>query len=99
MTADKKSELLQRWYEYVNPANKTYQEWLQDELETAEDALKAALADRERLQFMISVMNCWDMFGDFTEAYVEGFSTSRERADDAEWVAMIDRARNAKVTA
>ena len=48
--------------------------------------------DTERLEFLISVLNCWDMYGDFVNAYHQTKRTTRQRAESAEWRESIDSA-------
>jgi hypothetical protein len=57
------------------------------------EQLAGAREDRERLEFVISAMNCWDMYGQFHEAYHPTKRTSELRGTDAQWRAAIDAAR------
>lgn len=52
-------------------------------------------ADKGRLEFLISVLNCWNLYGRFLDEYHPTRKTTRERAEDAEWRQAIDGAREA----
>lgn len=62
-------------------------------LATAQARIAELDPDKERFEFILSVLNEWDAFDEFVNAYHPTRRTTQRRAEDSEWRKTIDAAR------
>lgn len=66
---------------------------LESQLAAAQALIAELESDKDRFDFILSVLNEWEAFDEFVNAYHPTRRTTQRRAEDSEWRKTIDAAR------